>query len=262
MQSIAAIIGYLEELAPTALAESWDNVGLLVGNRERIARRVMTCLTVTRDSAAEAVDEQVDLLVAHHPLPFRPLARLTADTPDGRRLLELLEAGIALYSPHTAFDSAGQGINQRLAEGLGLREIAPLVVSPGNPNVGTGRWGRLASPLALGELAAAASRFLGAPRLQAVGDLSAAVSSVGVGCGSGGELLEPAQTAGCQAFVTGEARFHTALEAEARGLGLLLVGHYASERFGVEALAQQLSERFSDLEIWASRRERDPLAWV
>lgn len=261
MPTIAEIAAALEALAPPALAESWDNVGLLVGDRSRTVQCVMTCLTITGDSAAEAIEERAELIVTHHPLPFRPTNRLTADTPEGRLLLALIEAGVGVYSAHTAFDSAAAGINQRLAEGLGLRDIAPLTPSPASPALGTGRMGRLPGGT-LGALADAVKKFLALEQVQVVGRRDAQVERVAVGCGSAGELLGPAALAGCQAFVTGEARFHTALEAEARGLGLLLVGHYASERFGLEALAAQLGQEFPQLTVWASRRERDPLAWA
>src|SRR6185295_17432474 len=112
--------------APAALAAEWDNVGLLVGDRAQKVERIMTCLTITPAAASEAIREQADLIVSHHPLPFKPLKRLTADQPTGRILLDLIRAGISIYSPHTAFDSAAAGINQQLAEALGLKNIQPL----------------------------------------------------------------------------------------------------------------------------------------
>jgi putative NIF3 family GTP cyclohydrolase 1 type 2 len=88
------------------------------------------------------------------------------------------------------------------------------------------------------------------------------VQSVAVACGAAGELLEPARQAGCECMVLGEARFHTCLEAEAAGIGLLLPGHFASERFAMERLAEVLAAQFPGLEVWASRDERDPLQWA
>ena len=120
---IESIANYLESLAPATLAEEWDNVGLLVGARQAPVERLMTCLTITEDTVAEAIDQEADLIVAHHPLPFKPLKRLTRDTPEGRYLLDLLSKNIAIYSAHTAFDSAASGINQRLAERSGLSQI-------------------------------------------------------------------------------------------------------------------------------------------
>jgi dinuclear metal center YbgI/SA1388 family protein len=259
MPSIAAIAEFLEQFAPPRLAEEWDNVGLLVGDRRREVGRVMTCLTVSPATAAEAVERRAELIVAHHPLPFNAVRRITADTVVGRMLLELIAAGVAVYSPHTAFDSAAEGINQRLAEGLGLTEIVPLAPRP--EGQGTGRRGRLARPIILGELALRLKQFLRIERLQIVGQPEQSVTQVAIGCGAAGELLDAARTAGCDAMVLGEARFHTCLEAESLGISLLLPGHYASERFAVESLAEVLSRQFPAVEVWASQAERDPLRW-
>src|SRR5579872_2657923 len=86
----------------------------------------MTCLTLSPDVAREAIERQAGLVVAHHPILFRPVKRLTGDDVEGRMLLDLIAARIAVYSPHTAYDSAPDGINQQLARLLGLVEIEPL----------------------------------------------------------------------------------------------------------------------------------------
>jgi dinuclear metal center YbgI/SA1388 family protein len=259
---VADLCTFLEAFAPPPLAADWDNVGLLVGDRAQRVSRVMTCLTITPVSAAEAIRDQVDLVVTHHPLPFKPLQRLTADEPSGRMLLDLIRAGIAIYSPHTAFDSAAAGINQLLAAGLELIEIAPLVPWSGLSAVGEGRYGHCAPPQSLGQIAARLKQFLRVGGLHAVGDLQRPIERVAIACGSGGEFLSAASAQGCQLLITGEARFHTCLEAESRGLALLLPGHYASERFGVERLAAELAAQFPSLSIWPSRAESDPLSWL
>lgn len=260
MQTIQTIAAFLEHLAPLRLAEDWDNVGLLLGAPGREVRRVMTCLTVTPESAAEAVAGSADLVVTHHPLPFRPVKRITTLSPVGRLLLQLAESKIGIYSAHTAFDSAAQGINQRLAEGLGLIDIVPL--QPGDDGLGSGRLGLLREPLPLDALAARLKQFLKIQRLQRVGPSELEVRAVAFGCGAADELLDAAIQAGCQCMLLGEARFHTCLQAEEAGVGLLLPGHFASERFAMESLADMLANAFPDLKIWASQKERDPLQWV
>jgi dinuclear metal center YbgI/SA1388 family protein len=259
MTSIADVAAFLERYAPPRLAESWDNVGLLVGDAAAPVDRVMTCLTVTPDSAAEAVSRRANLIVAHHPLPFSAVKRLTRDSTVGSMLLDLIAAGVAIYSPHTGFDSAAEGINQRLAEGLELIDIAPLVDHP--EGEGTGRFGRRTSPVSLAELADCLKRFLQIDGLHVVGQPDRRVATIAVGCGAAGELLPAACRLGCDAMVLGETRFHTCLEAEALGVALLLPGHFASERFGVECLAKVLAGQFPAMEIWPSQRERDPLRW-
>jgi dinuclear metal center YbgI/SA1388 family protein len=259
MSTVAAIAAFLEQLAPLRLAEEWDNVGLLVGDRSQNVTKLMTCLTVTPASAAEAVESGADLIVTHHPMPFLAPKRLTDATTVGRLLLQLIAAHVAVYSAHTAFDSAREGINERLAAGLELHDVAPLIPHPDGQ--GTGRWGRVADGITLGELAQRLKRFLAIERLQVVGRPDRPVRTVAIGCGAADELLDAARQNGCDAMVLGEARFHTCLEAEAVGVGLLLPGHFASERFAVEALAGGLGAQFADVEVWPSRRESDPIWW-
>jgi dinuclear metal center YbgI/SA1388 family protein len=257
--NIQTIAAFLEQFAPPYLAEDWDNVGLLIGDRERETRKVMTCLTITPQSAREAIEDHADLIVTHHPLPFSAVKRITTDTVLGRMLLDLIAARIAVYSPHTAFDSAPQGINERLARGLGLRDIAPLKLHA--EGGGSGRFGTLETPLTLLELGEKLKSFLNIKGLQFVGQAEQKVRKVAVACGAAGEFLPLARENGCDCLVVGETRFHTCLEAESLGIGLILPGHYASERFALECLAGVLTEKFPALEIWPSRREKDPIWW-
>jgi dinuclear metal center YbgI/SA1388 family protein len=261
MLTVDDIARFLDQYAPHNLAESWDNVGLLVGDRQRALSKVMTCLTITPASAAEAIRSKADLIVTHHPLPFSPLKKITTDTPEGQLLCDLLGARISIYSSHTAFDSTLEGINQQLAEGLELTDIRPLVPQT-DGQLGAGRYGRIRAGSTIESIAERLKTFLRIGQVQAVGQVGQAVTNVAVACGSAGEFLGPARLAGCQLLVTGEVRFHTCLEAEATGMALLLAGHFASERFGVEALAGVLARQFAGLEVWASRDEQDPLRWV
>jgi dinuclear metal center YbgI/SA1388 family protein len=263
MADIREICEFLDELAPARLAEDWDNVGLLVGDPARPAQRVMTCLTVTPDSAQEAVQERADLIVTHHPLPFRPLDRLTVESTAGRLLWELIGARISVFRPHTSWDSACDGINQQLAVGMGLQEIRPLTpTDPLQPDEGSGRWGQFPSPKTLAELIKRTQQFLSIQGLHYVGKPSKLIRRAAVACGSAGQFLQPAQRAGCELLLTGETSFHGCLEAAALGVALILPGHYASERFAVETLAEQLQRQFPAVQVWASRTEQDPLIWA
>ena len=268
MPTVADIAALLEQFAPNDLAEDWDNVGLLVGDRHGEVGRLMTCLTITPASAAEAIECKADLIVAHHPLPFRPLRRLTTDTTEGRLLLDLIGVGVAIYSPHTAFDSAASGVNERLAAGLDLGDIAPIVayenVACAEPStaLGTGRWGRVDRPIPLQEIVDRVKRFLAIDRVRVVGTDAQPITRVGIACGSGGQLLDAARAVGCDCLVTGETNFHTCLEAQATRIALVLTGHFASERFAVESLAEHLAEQLPGVDVWASRHEQDPLRTV
>ncbi len=267
-------IRYLSDLAPLSLAEEWDNVGLLMGNSQRNVQRVLTCLTLTADVAAEAVRERVDLIVTHHPILFRPIQRLTADDSQGRMLLELARAEVLVYSPHTAFDSALTGVNQQLAELFGLTEILPLrptmaaaeelqqPYSQSAGGTGTGRFGRLETAVSLEEFARQVRAALNAPQLAYVGEGARRVATVGCACGAAAEMLRDAWRLGCDVLVTGEARFHACLEARALGIGLIVAGHYQTERPAIENLVFQIKEVFPKIDVWASRIESDPVSWL
>ncbi len=367
MLRVADIVDFLDRSCPPALAAEWDNVGLLLGERGIVVTRVMTCLTVTPESAAEAVESGVQFIVTHHPILFRAVKRLTDATTEGRMLLPLVRAGVAVYSPHTAFDNAVAGINQELGRRLDLTNLAPLrrgeesrsckivvfvpdkdlakvseamfaagagnigqyrecsfrlagtgtffgtdatnptvgvkgrreevnewrlevvcperdvepVVAamrkahsyeepaydvyplrPSDSPLGAGRVGDLERPVPLAELALRAKVVLTSRAVQVVGDADRVVKRVAVACGAAGELLADAVRAHADVFLTGEMRFHDYLDARARGVALLLPGHYATERFGVEELALRIRGEWPELEVWASRRESDPVTFV
>ncbi|EMI41426.1 Nif3-like dinuclear metal center hexameric protein [Rhodopirellula sp. SWK7] len=279
----------MSEIAPLRLAEDWDNVGLLLGHRSAPAARVMTCLTVTSAVVSEAEDENVDLIIAHHPLPFKPMGKINTDSAAGELVWRLCRAGTALYSAHTAYDSAVGGINDQWCEALGLSGGKPLIpqttshpieartVKEGGTGeetaaIGAGRFGDLPEARPASEILAAAAEFSGATRPRMVGDPHRPIRRIGVACGSGGSFVGAARRVGCDLLLTGEATFHTCLEAENTSLSLALVGHYASERFAMESLARRLQTlpdslkpkarmaNEAGLEVWASRREHDVIA--
>jgi dinuclear metal center YbgI/SA1388 family protein len=259
MPTIRQISEFLDRIAPTRLAESWDNVGLLVGDPADRVANLMTCLTVTSETVIEAIEHSVQLIVTHHPLPFHPLKRITTETISTKMLWQLIRAGVAIYSPHTGFDSAAEGINQSLAQQLGLTGIHSLRPLANDPEqLGAGRCGNL-SNLTLAQVIDRLKRSFGLSQIQFVGDFKAPCSKVAVACGSGGSFLQIAAETGCDTFVTGEANFHTCLEAKARNVSLVQLGHYASERFAVEQLALKLGHEFSDIKVWASQSEQDPI---
>ncbi len=369
MTTVAEIAAWLERFAPSHLAEKWDNVGLLWGDPAARVERVMTCLTVTPTTAAEAIRERAELIVSHHPILFREVRRIRADLAETGHLWALAHAGIAIASPHTAFDNTRDGINDLLCRRLGIREARPLrqvapagsfkvvvfapesdreaVLSaafeagagvigayrecsfaiPGQgtfygteeadpavgqrgrretvaelrlefvcptariPSVlaairshhsyeepaidvyplhpvdpetgpsdrpGAGRVGRLDPPVRLADFATSVARVLESPSVQFVGDPDRPVHRVAVSCGAGDDFLKDAARAGADILLTGEARFHRGLEAEALGIALVTAGHHATERIGVEDLAGRIAAAFPGLVVWPSRSERDP----
>jgi dinuclear metal center YbgI/SA1388 family protein len=117
--NVSDLVRAMQTLAPLQYAESWDNVGLLVGSTERdLNGPVLLTIDLTESVLAEAVGAKASAVVSYHPPLWEPVKRLTGDTPRGRIILGAIEAGMALYSPHTALDAAAEGLTDWLCEGL------------------------------------------------------------------------------------------------------------------------------------------------
>ena len=258
---IAEVIAWLETQAPPGLAEGWDNTGLLLGTPKQSASRVMTCLTASTNVVEEAIEDQVQLVISHHPLPFKPVASVTTATATGDLLWRLARAGVSLYSPHTRWDSASNGINAQLASMLQLVDVHPLIpaIDETLKGSGAGRFGSLCNPISARQVGVELKQNLPEARLRGV-LLDQHVQRVAIACGSGASLLEAAIRQGCDCFVTGEASYHSCLEAEAAGVSLVLIGHYASERFAMVELASLLKHEFPRLHVFASQKEHDPVS--
>ena len=263
MIRLQEVVTFLREFAPPELAEDWDNVGLLIGDQADEIQSALTCLTLSPNVADEAISRGVQLIVTHHPVLFRPIQRLTAETSEGRMLLSLIRAGISVYSPHTSYDSAADGINAQLARLFDLRDIQPLRPKPALATetqlAGSGRFGTLPNTTSLCKLIDRIKPALRVSTVQFVGNLDRPIMKLGIACGAAAEFLRDAAQHGCEALLTGEARFHSSLEAQAANIALILPGHFATERPAMEQLANVLRSRFDELVVQASQNEYDPV---
>lgn len=262
MATLAQVTAALETIAPLRLAAEWDVVGLLVAPRQTAIARVLTCLSLTPAVAAEAAQQRADLVVTHHPVPFRPVGRITPDTGTGRVLLDLVHAGCGVWSSHTAWDSAAGGINDHLAALLQLAHVSPIEPDGEIPLAGFGRAGTTPDGATVADIGRRIGTLLKVPVVQIVGDPQAPAGRVGIVCGSGGGSIAAVRRGGCQTLLTGEIKLHEALEAEAAGLSVIAVGHHASEHFAMQILAERLAAAIPGLVCLASRADRDPFTAV
>ena len=247
MTELKEIYGYLKELAPLELAEDWDNPGLLV-DCGRPVGRVLTCLDITGPVVREAQEKGCDLVVSHHPVIFRPLKALQ----EGQVPCLLLKAGISAICMHTNLDAAPGGVNDTLAQWMGLREVEPFAE-------GMGRIGWI-EEMSAHQLAQETARILHA-RVQWA-DGGKPIRRLALITGSGGSMLEDAIRAGADALLTGESSHHAALDALAAGVTLVAAGHYATEFPVAQTLATRLGDRFRDLEVLVSEMDRDPYHYL
>lgn len=259
MATVADILNFVESLAPPYMKEDWDNVGLLCGRRDRPVRKVLVALDPFRSVIEEAIEEKADLILTHHPLIFRnaPMA-VNEDSETGRCLLTLIENGIAAINAHTNLDMAPGGINDVLAETLGLSAITLT-----HPE-GTDSKGRPYGLLRCGEVSeqpldaflATVKENLHCEGLRYVNS-NKPVRKVAVGGGSCADGMYEVLAAGCDTFVTSDIKYNQFRTAYELGLNLIDAGHFHTENPTMPVLAQKLQATFPELEVKFSETHTD-----
>lgn len=231
------VVQTLERFAPLPLQESYDNAGLQIGLTEaEDVSGVLVCLDVTEDVVSEAIARGCNLIVAHHPLLFRPLRHITQATQPERVVRLALRAGIAIYAAHTNLDNASGGVCARMAAQIGLANTAPLEAL-NDKGDGSGLLGELQNPLSIDEFLALVKLRFGSACVRHNHYLRNRITRVAL-CGGAGEgLIEAARHAGAEAFVTGEIGYHRFFGLESEML-LCAIGHYESERFTIPLLRE------------------------
>ncbi|MDI9440678.1 MAG: Nif3-like dinuclear metal center hexameric protein [Firmicutes bacterium] len=227
----------METLAPLECAYDWDNVGLLVGRSDKPVSSVLVTLSVTNEVVDAALGQGSNLIVAHHPVIFRPLTSLRTDEPSGALLARLIRHDLAVYACHTNLDRASDGLNKWLAQEVGLKDVEVLLPDL-TEGAGLGRIGDI-SATTLGGLAQRLSELWHRP-IRMIGDPARPVKRAAVVGGSGGDYAAQAKGAGADVLITGDVDYHAALDAEALGLGVLDAGHFATEQIMVRETARYL----------------------
>lgn len=248
------ILSCLEQAAPYELAESWDNCGLLVGRGESKVRGVLCALDITPEVAAEAAERGCNLIVAHHPVIFGKLSRVTGSDPTGALVMYLIEHGIAAICMHTNMDCSPVGVNDLLAAQLGLLEVRSL---GGGDSAQLGRIGVLYHPMELDAFVQHVKLSLGAGGVRVTAGGGESIRCVAVGGGACGDLMELAKQQGADAFVIGDANYHTMMHAQDVGIHLLDAGHFPTENAVVQGFRDLIAERFPDCTIMVSGVHRD-----
>lgn len=249
------LIARFERFASPQLAESWDHVGLQVGDPRRPIHRLMTMLDVRPAVVAEAIDKQVDFIFAHHPVMFHPAVNLDVRDPQNQMYADLLAHHITVYAAHTNLDTANGGMNDWLAQQLQLQSTVPLVDAGTDPvsgqAVGMGRVGDLATSLSIDDFVQHCLQVFQIPAARLIinpADRGRQIKRVAVLGGSGSEFYQQALDAGADAYVTGDVTYHTAHDIQAHHLVVLDAGHHI-EVVAAHGLAE-LIKRWSQQEGW------------
>lgn len=234
MRTIDELLAALQQLAPFETAEPWDNSGLLVGDGQAAVDTVYLTLDITAEAVACAAAAGAQLIVSHHPVIFDPLKSLLTTHP----VYHLVQNGIGAVCVHTNLDKAAGGVNDCLAEQLGLYEVTASAD-------GLCRVGRLPHPMTPEELALLVNRRLQtAVRLRAG---TAPIQTVAVCGGAGADWVLPL-LASADAALTGEVKHHEWLRVPPEKT-LLDGGHFFTENGVLPVLAERLRERFPELTV-------------
>ncbi len=239
---ICDIIAEIEKKAPTYLACDWDNVGLILGNRDAEVTTVMTALDLDIDVAEKAKQVGAQLIITHHPIMFSPVNKINSDTPEGRCIMFMIENGIALYSAHTNLDAAEGGTNDFLAKLYGLENIGVWEITytdETGKSSGLGRAGRLPQPTVLKSLAAEIGKKLGVENIQYIGDENKLINTVSICSGGGGSMINDKITS--DVYITGDVKYSNARDAVAMGLAVIIAPHYSTEIFAADILKDMIS---------------------
>jgi len=274
--SVGDIIHAIDEMAPFSLAAAWDNCGLQVGSRGWPVRRICVALDPLPGVVDAACREKADLLVTHHPLLMRPLKLLDCDTVQGKIIARALQQNTAIVSAHTNFDASADGLNDLLAEKIGLQDLRPMEPSlqggqdaAGGGNkaqTGFGRLGRLPEAETLKALAGKVKRALSSETIRVVGADDAYIRRVAVCTGSGGSMLPLFLASDADVYITGDMKYHEAREAEIHGKAVIDAGHFASEHIFVADMAGRLRRAAArngwDIAVGECSVENDPFRFV
>ena len=245
MIKVADVVDAMNRFAPVELAEEWDNVGLLVGNSGRDVSKIIVMLDLDEKGLKEALEVGADMIITHHPFIMSKLSNITDPV-----ILGLIENKISVCSMHTNLDCADGGVNQVLAETIGLDNIEPVVFGDFIARGGVVEKNNLENFIVQ------VKKTLNIDNLRYVGEKKNYVEKVCVVGGSGGDFIEEAYAKGFDTIVTADVKYHQAQLSTKLGMNVIDAGHFETENPVIYKVARYLREVFDDVEVITSLRTK------
>ena len=235
----------LSDRIPPSLSCAWDNDGLMCSpDSSASVGRILLTLDVSEAAVDYAIANRCDLIISHHPMIFRPIRSLTAEDFTARKAIKCLQNGISVFSFHTRLDIVEGGVNDRLAQLLGLADTVPF----GDDETPTiGRIGTV-DATSVEAFAALIKDRLGVPALQSV-DLSKEIRRVAVVGGDGKDFIKPALRAGADLYLTGSLSYHSMVDAADLGMQVMEADHFFTENPVLDVLSQMVAATCSRAEV-------------
>lgn len=269
---IYQVVDALEHYAPLPLQEGYDNAGLQVGLTEAVeVSGALLCLDVTEDVVDEAIRKGCNLIVSHHPLIFRKLARISDENYVQRTVRKAIKNDITIVSMHTNMDAAKGGVNFKIAEKLGLRNLRFFGGEKEIDGVkgGEGVIGEItdetdalhADGIAADDLVLMLRERFQAECVQCNQLLRRPIRKVALCGGAGSFLLDAAIAAGADAFITGEMHYHEFFGHE-QEIQICVIGHYQSEQFTSEIFRSIITEKCPGVKCEISEINTNPIIYL
>ena len=235
---IRELIEKLDEKYPFELQEEWDNSGLQIGNPDKKLKGVVISLDLEEESVNMAIENDVNLIITHHPYLFSPTNSIDFRDSFYNRLQKCIKNDITVYAFHTNLDIAEGGVNDNLANILGLKDIKNLEIGK---ELGLGRYGKIKKTKASDFLRFVKGK-LAAENIIAYGNLEREIETIALCGGAGSSLIEDAISLSCDLMITGDVKYHEAMDMSNKGIIIADVGHFASENHIIYELQAEVEE--------------------
>ncbi len=247
MEKINNIITFLEKTAPLNLKESWDNVGLLVGDRNMETEKIVFSMDLTDSAIDMAIKNGAKMIVTHHPLIFKPLHKVNTDTVKGKKIMKCIKHDISVYTAHTNLDSCLSGTSDVLCDLLEVKNKKVANITDESTGAGLGRFGTLSSTMTL-------ETFLVHIKEKGFTNIKYAVDKEGLSkpinkvCVSTGSFyfdgLLAACKENCDVYITGDVKYHDVQEGYDRNIAIIDLGHYKSELPVFQPIMDKITKYF------------------
>ncbi|WP_099974808.1 Nif3-like dinuclear metal center hexameric protein [Lactobacillus terrae] len=237
MTNVNDVITQMEIFAPLELREEGDPTGFQIGDKNAPIRKVMTTLDVRPLVVEEAIENNVDLIVSHHPIMFRSAKNLDLSNPQNKMYSDILSNNISVYSSHTNTDNADGGMNDWLMEQLGFKNIQKF-----RPGSNLGRFAELDQATTIEEFANKVAKSFKVPNLRYIkSEIPNSVKKVALIGGDAGKFYPDVLESGADTFITGDVYYHTAQDMQSLGLNVIDPGHNIEKIF-IDKIADKLGQ--------------------
>lgn len=237
----------IEQYAPPILKEDYDNVGLMVGDKDAEITKILIALDCTLDVICEAKDKGCNFILTHHPFIFVKPKTITSDTLVGKKIIELIKNNINVYASHTNLDSIKGGLNDIATEILGFTEYKVMETSTvsgyNNGDNGIGRFVTLKNPIVLMDLCEKIRKLFNAEYIRYVGEDDRLIKNIAIINGSGEDFFGISKNLQSDCIITGDTKYHGVSDLKEEGIALIDAGHFITEWAPFKVFAKKIEKQ-------------------